>query len=161
MLIKLGNVWVDPAKVMCLESSPSEPTTLIWLPGTPDDCVNAAIPADEAAEAINRALGQMAAPSSEDKAATLGPPALTMDERVALTHLWDEGHRWIARSGPGNILAFECEPQKSMGIWTPATWKTRPVPELRDKLPWLYSDDPVATPIGWLLGLKEAGGDGS
>ena len=163
MLIKLGNIWVDPEKVMCLEPCQSTPTTLIWLPGTPDDCVGADIPIDEAAEAINRALirppdtGKAIEPPP-DMGQVIMPPLLSGETASLLRTAYEDG--WIVwdTTAFGFTKLFEFAPLHVGGVdWRATRGKgcIMQLPELSGYT--AMANQPVS--IAWLLGIKEGGGD--
>ena len=118
MLIKIGNVLVDPAEIAAVEAGmelPYEvlnPQLVIYLRGKTGRLrLNATL--DEAEAALIDA-GYIENPYPEDDDAA---PELSTEERVELEAFDGQGFAWLARDADGKVFAYKEKPALENGYF--------------------------------------------
>ena len=162
MLIKLGNRWIDPVTVEALIPAEADGYGCSVYLGTAWILVEPS--ADEAAEAINRALirppdtGKAIEPPP-DMGQVIMPPLLTGETMSLLRTAYEDGYRWIVWDTTKFAFTklFEFWPLYTDGDLRATCGKgcIMELPELSGYT--AMAAQPVS--IAWLLGIKEAGGE--
>ena len=154
MLIKLGDAWVDPQKVVAVTPASSvehKPLANIHFRGG-DYTALVNLSADDAAAAVNKALKRydtVYLPASLTGVELA--PALTDLERKVLLGARKQGMRWIARDITGRLFAYDRPPKKDGGIWNS---RGADLSLDEDMFGFLHGEDKAPTSIGWLLRLE-------